>query len=203
MFQQAKAYFLVLFLLGVLSFFPLALPTSSSMDTTLDPRFESIPLQIGEWLGKDTPPDEDTYRILETKNILSRLYRNPSGETVDLLLVSSNKDRRVAHPPEVCYSSSHYTLTDSQERSTTVGGKKLLVKEFTAQDQRNANHQEKVLYLYKVGDQFTTNYYAQQFRFALDRFARKNSQVLLIRLSGSTREPFEKFLAQILGHLSN
>ena len=202
MFRSAKAYFLILLMLGGLSFFPLAMPISSSIDNTLDPHFQSIPLQIGEWMGEDTPPDEDTYRILETRNIFSRLYRNPSGETVHLLLVGSNKDRRVAHPPEVCYTSSHYTITDSKENLTTVSGKELRVKEFTAQDQRDATHQEKVLYLYKVGKQFTTNYYAQQFQFAWDQLARKESQVLLIRLSGSTREPFEKFLTQILGHLS-
>ena len=202
MLRSVNAYFVVLLGLAGLSFFPMAMPSSSSIDSAIDPRFESIPLQIGEWTGKDVPPGEDVYRILETKNILSRLYRNPSGETVDLLLVSSAKDRRVAHPPEVCYTSSHYSILDSGESSIEVDGKKLPVHEFTAQDERDRAHQEKVIYLYQVGNQFTSNYYAQQFQFAVNRLARKESRVLLIRLSGSTRKPFTEFLSQILEHIS-
>lgn len=200
--RSISAYLVVLLVLGGLSFFPLSMPASSSVDSTLDPRFASIPLQIGEWTGKDIPPGEDVYRILETKNILSRLYQNSKGERVDLLLVSSSKDRRVAHPPEVCYTSSHYAIVESKERTLNINGEELPVSEFTAQNQLKPDHQEKVLYLYQVGNKFTTNYYAQQFQFAMDRLSRKESQVLLIRLSGSTREPFEQFLAQILAHIS-
>jgi EpsI family protein len=202
MLRSASAYFAVLLTLGGLSLSPLQMPASSSIDSARDPRFESIPLEIGEWIGKDVSPGEDVYRILETKNILSRLYQNSKGETIDLLLVSSSKDRRVAHPPEVCYTSSHYTILDSRESKLMINGREIPVSEFTAQDQLKAEHLENVLYLYQVGEQFTNNYYAQQFQFAVDRLSRKESQVLLIRLSGSTREPFKEFLTQILAHVS-
>lgn len=188
--------------LGILACFPLALPSSSTIDQGLDPRFNAIPYQIGDWHGQDVEIDQLTYDILETKNILSRVYQNSAKEQIHLMLVGSDKDRRVAHPPEVCYTSSHYQILNSQDKTLNVGAQQIPAKRFVAQDEHNTAHQEKVLYLYKVGDRFTANYYAQQLQFAWDRLARKETQVLLIRLSATGTEPFEEFLTQILSHLN-
>jgi len=196
------SYLIVLAVLGGLSLFPLALPSSFSIDTGLDPRFTSIPLQIGDWVGKDEKLDERTYEILETRNVLARIYENQGKGRVELLLVGSNKDRRVAHPPEVCYTSSHYEVVDSKQTSIKVSGRKIPVIEFVAKDQRNLDHREYVLYVYKVGARFTTNYYAQQLKFAWDRLTRQEPEVLLIRLSATTNQVFQEFLSQILPHLS-
>lgn len=201
MFGLDRRYLIVLAVLGVLSLVPLTPPSSSSIDVRLDPRFEQVPFAIGDWIGKDIPVDELTYQILETTNVLSRLYENKKGERVHLLLVSSAKDRRVAHPPEVCYISSHYDVVNSKETLLQVSGNQVPVKLFVAQDQKDPAHKEQVLYLYQVGKRFTTNYYAQQLQFALDRMARRESRVLLIRLSGSRNQPFQEFLSEILTHL--
>ena len=202
MFKWDKGYLIVLAVLGALSFFPLATPSFFSVDQTIDPRLKAIPFQIGDWVGQDVALDERTYEILETRNVLSRLYENSKKETVHLLLVGSEKDRRVAHPPEVCYTSSHYDIVRSKETSIEVSGTQIPVKEFVAEDQRNPQHEEQVLSVYKVGKLYTTNYYAQQLQFAWDNLTRQESEILLIRLSGMNAEPFQEFLAQILSHLS-
>ncbi|MBI4358123.1 MAG: EpsI family protein [Candidatus Omnitrophica bacterium] len=197
-----KRFLTVLVLLGGLCFFPLALPTSHSVDQVVDPRFTAIPFQIGDWAGQDTPVDELTYQILETRNILSRYYRNSKEETVHLLLVGSSKDRRVAHPPEVCYTSSHYAILESKEGTLEISGNQIPIKHFVAQDERNPKDEQQVLYLYKVGKRFTTNYYTQQLQFAWDSLTRRETQVLLIRLAGSRGGPFQEFLSQILPYVS-
>ena len=197
-----KRYLVVLLVLSGLALFPLAKPSASLMDGRLDPRFQAVPFNIGNWVGQDVEVDELTYQILETKNVLSRLYRNEKGETVHLLLVGSERDRRVAHPPEVCYISSHYDVVNSRESSIQISGQEIPVRSFVAQDQKNPNDKEQVLYLYRVGKRFTTNYYAQQLRFALDQMTRQDSRVLLIRLAGRRREQLEEFLAKILTHIS-
>lgn len=201
MFRSHRSFIAALVMFSVLALFPLAMPTSFSIDQTLDPRFTTIPYQIGSWTGKDLELDQKTYEILETKNILSRLYQNSKQETVHLLLVGSNKDRRVAHPPEVCYTSSHFDLVNSKTGEFEVSGQQLPVKQFMAVDQNDPRHQEHVLYFYQVGSRFTANYYAQQLQFAVSALTKQESQILLIRLSGSTEEPFEEFLAQILPHI--
>ncbi len=199
-----KPFLITLAVFAGLSFFPLAQPTFSRIDEAKDVRFETIPYQIGSWTGKDEVLDEQTYEILETRNILSRLYQNPNNKgTVYLLLVSSSKDRRVAHPPEVCFTSSHYDLTSSKDAVFEIGGEKIPVKEFVAEDQNNPTHKEHVLYVYQVGDRFTSNYYAQQLQFTMDSLAKKDSRVLLIRLSASSEDSFQQFLSEILPHIKS
>ena len=147
--------------------------------------------------------------------MLSRNYEASDGRKVHLLLVGSYKDRRVAHPPEVCYISSNYSIVESGKRSLSFPGltgesktldsrlrgndvEKITVNEFVAKNERRKDAFENVLYVYKVGSRYTTNYYAQQLLFAWDKIARKNSRVLLIRLSGPDKSIFEAFLSQIL-----
>lgn len=197
-----KSYAAVLLFLGVLAFFRLTPPSMSSIHAPMSPFLKSFPQQIGNWAGKELVPDERTLEILETRNVLSREYTEPSGARINLLLVSSDKDRRVAHPPEVCYLGSNFNIVEDQETLLTgTPAGDLKVKEFHAFYERNPDQQEEVLYLYKVGNRFTTNYYAQQLQFAFDRFSRKETQVMLIRLSGSTREDVRRFLSDLLPHL--
>ncbi len=203
MFRLDKSFLTAAGLFGVLAMFPLATPNSFSIDQTVDPRFKTIPYTIGEWTGKDMALDKRTVEILETKNILSRTYTGPNNETVHLLLVGSNKDRRVAHPPEVCYTSSNFDILSSKKAEFNVLGQKIPVKQFLAEDQNNPKHKEHVLYFYQVGKRFTDNYYAQQLQFTLDTLSKQETQVLLIRLSGSSENSFQQLLEQILPHFSS
>ena len=199
--MNRRNYFVLMILLAVLAFFPLAMPFSSSMDSSQQ-IVRAIPNQIGAWKGEDVPLDERTYAILETRNVLSRRYENSRGESVHLLIVSSNKDRRVAHPPEVCYLSSNFSIVDEKLEDFSLEGTTIRVKRFAAQDQKNPSHEEKVLYVYKVGKRYTPNYFTQQLLFARDLVTRRESQILLIRLSGLEGTAFKEFLPQVLAYLS-
>ena len=202
MFQRDKSYFcLILFLIG-LSFFPLAMPTSSSVDLSLDPLFSKVPMQIGVWKGRNVVLDERTYEILETRNVLSRTFKNPEGKTVDLLLVGSHRDRRVAHPPEVCYVGANFDIVNIREGSVRIGDKKIPIKEFVAHDKKHPSYRENVLYVYKAGDFLTTSYYAQQLHFVWDQLGKREGRILLIRLSGSNSSQLQGFLAQVFPYLS-
>jgi len=80
--------------------FPLAMPSAITIQAEKSAFFKEFPLHIASWSGVDIPPDERTLEILETRNVLSREYWQSDGEKIHLLLVSSQRDRRVAHPPE-------------------------------------------------------------------------------------------------------
>ena len=114
------------------------------------------------------------------------------------MVVASDKDRRVAHPPEVCYISSHYSVLT--EKSDTLRWKRgeIPVKEFVALDERNPTQKENVIYVYKVGNQFTNNYFNQQFKFAFDRMTMRESQILLIRASGADEQAVRSFFSKTL-----
>ena len=193
-----KPYWITTSLFGLMLLFPMALPQSFKVDEIKNPLFTAFPLELGPWKGKETPLDERTYEILETRNVLSRIYENPEGKKVHLLLVGSHKDRRVAHPPEVCYLSSNYMIVSAGAAQLKIKEQQIPVKEFVAKSERNPSDEESVLYLYKVGDRYTTNYYAQQLQFAWDRLGRRDSQVLLIRLAGVDKNVFEDLLTRVL-----
>ncbi len=207
MLKLNKVYLFVLLSCGVLAAFPLSMPTAFHIDESKSPLFETFPMDLGSWKGTDDVVDERTYEILETRNVLSRTFENPDGRKINLLIVGSFKDRRVAHPPEVCYLSSNYIIVDEKDDAVAIDGG-IHVKTFLAKNERNPDHQEKVVYLYKVGNRFTTSYYSQQLQFALDRLAKRESQVLLIRLSVPKQGGFteseafkgvlEEFLSQVL-----
>lgn len=180
--------------LGLLCFFRLSLPSSLTVTDELSPFFQTFPMQIGTWEGEVIAPDERDLEILETRNVLSRNYKNSQGDSLHLFLVSSKKDRRVAHPPEVCYISSNFNVMNSQEDEVN----EVPVKTFTAVQERNADDRQEVLYLYKIGKRFTTNYYAQQLQFALDSLSKENSEVLMIRLAGRDLSVLKAFLKELL-----
>jgi EpsI family protein len=204
MFKLDKPYLGVLAFCALLNLFPLAMPTTFHVDETLDPAFQTFPKELGVWKGEDVPLDEKTYEILETRNVLSRMYENPEGRKMHLLLVGSRKDRRVAHPPEVCYLSSNYIILDEKEKSYSIQNQDIAVKSFLARNERRPDQQELVVYLYKVGDRFTTSYYSQQFQFAVDRLSQRESEVLLIRLAllGASSEQLETTEASFQDFLS-
>ena len=196
-----KPYLTVLCLFAGLAFFPLAHPSSFRLDEARSAAFESFPMTLDSWIGKEMPVDQRTYEILETKNLVSRLYQNKQGDKIQLLLVGSRKDRRVAHPPEVCYLSSNYAILSQGESRIRIQETEIPIKEFVARNEKDPRVEQQVLYLYKIGGRFTTNYYDQQLQFALDRLAKRDSEVLLIELAGADRSKFAEFLELVLLNL--
>lgn len=210
MLKLSKTYLGVLIFCAALNIFRLAMPTAFNIDETQNPVFQKFPYELGAWKGTDVEVDDKTYEILETRNVLSRLYENAAGIQMHLLLVGSYKDRRVAHPPEVCYISSNFIILDEKDKKLSVGGEEIDVKSFLARHERHPDQEEMVIYLYKVGDRFTTSYYSQQLQFAADRLAKRDSGVLLIRLAIPSKSKeflqrsegaFQEFLSLVLEKL--
>lgn len=194
---QDKPFWLLTAALGFLAFFPVAMPTAFQIDEKKLALFDRFPSQLGDWKGTEIELEEKIYQILETRNVLSRRYQNARGENVHLLLVGSYRDRRVAHPPEVCYTGSNYTILNESSGTLETHGESIPYKTFLAQN-KNLAEEEHVLYVYKIGQKWTTNYYAQQIRFALDHLTRRGSHVLLIRLSGNRPDLFPQFLSEVV-----
>src|SRR3990167_3007083 len=65
-----------------------------------------FPQKIGDWISTDLPIPEDVYAILETRNVFTRRYKNPANKEAYLMLVYSQNNRKVSHPPEICYAGS-------------------------------------------------------------------------------------------------
>ena len=81
---------------------------------------ESFPTVIGDW--KAGPLQEvplDIQKRLPTAKIVERVYTNPTGQTVDLMLLTATEDEDM-HSPKACFPAQGWTLSDIQE--TRIGG---------------------------------------------------------------------------------
>ena len=168
-----------------------------------------FPKKIGPWTAKEIPISEKDYAILETHNAFTRRYTNTAGESVYLFIVYSQNNRKVSHPPELCYTGSGASVlgksdvrTDIQPKSSST--KSLNVKKVLIEQ----NGIRQVLYYwFKVGDGFTSNYWTQQALIAIKTFTRQPASSALIRVSMTippdgtekdTEEVLRRFIAAIM-----
>ena len=141
-----------------------------------------FPQEIGQWQGKDLPVGDDVYRILETRNLFIREYKNPQGDAVYLYIVYSKDDRKVSHPPEVCLLGAGETIVNKTPVSMTqnIKATQLIVEK---QDTR-----QMVVYWFKAGDFFTDHYLKQQLRIVIGRMFGKLTSGALIRVSVNLKD---------------
>jgi EpsI family protein len=92
----------------------------------------SLPLDLGDWSGRDELLDADIVERAQTTEYLNRIYesRNQPGESVRLWLNYSHEGTNLRHTPEICLPSSGWTKIESQTRVLEVpsgGGQSILV----------------------------------------------------------------------------
>lgn len=77
---------------------------------------ERLPLQIGDWMGREVPLDEAIVRATDTDAHINRSYsRNNASQYISLYIASGVKARDLMpHRPEVCYTGAGWTLIDKR-----------------------------------------------------------------------------------------
>ncbi len=151
---------------------------------------KQLPIFINNWVGKDSEVDDKTLEILETDDVLMREYIKEGEPPVQLCIVYAKDNRKVAHPPEVCYKGGGWSLeekkpiifsTKSDEFLSTTdlmpGFKviKLVLEK--------GNQRQLILYWYKCNKEYTSNYYKQQINIVKSEIINGNSTSGLIRIS--------------------
>ena len=142
----------------------------------------AFPKKIDSWTSEDLPISEADYEILETRNVFVRKYTNSKGQEAYLFLVYSQNNRKVSHPPEVCYTGGGVTISEHSLDTITVTSQNLLV-EVNKLLLAKGNTKQVAIYWFKVGDSFTASYWKQQVLIALKTLARRPSSSALIRVS--------------------
>lgn len=190
-------YWVVVVLLGLTAGMSVALSQKEHIYTKVD--IKDFPMKIGSWIGKELPLDEETYKILETRNVLFRKYYKQSSErgetaSVYLYIIYSEDNRKVSHPPEICYTGGGAELISKSQVSIDTGSQIMRVNKFIVEEHKQ---KEMVLYWYSAGGEFTTNYLRQQMKVVLGQLGRRGSGASLIRVSA----PIAKGEAETLGEL--
>ena len=161
-----------------------------------------FPLQFGEWKGKDFQITDMEYRILETRNLISREYVNPAGEKIYLFIVYSETNRSVFHPPEVCLVGSGVEIVDKRPEEVRLGSRSFSAnKLFVGKGKANLL----VLYCFKAANLYTDSYPLQQAYFAMHQLFGRRTQGATIRVSmplvkdeQATLSKAKDFLVQII-----
>lgn len=154
----------------------------------------NLPLVIEEWRGKDIPMEEYVYRILETRNMITREYVNPSGDRISLFIIYSETNRSVFHPPEVCMVGGGLAIVDKQTEKVQTDRYKFLTNKLYAE---KGSFKELVLYSYKAGNLYTENFYLQQVYLAFHQLFGRQVPGATVRVSMQLRGDERETLAML------
>jgi len=140
-----------------------------------------LPMKIGEWQGRDLDVDKRAYEILETKNLILREYVK-GEDKVYIYAIYSSDNRKVSHPPEVCFEGSGVTIIKKDKIPLELaGGRKIVANELIVE---KAGINNIVVYWYKAGEYYVDNYLMQQLRVAFSRLQfKKVTGAAMIRFS--------------------
>lgn len=146
-----------------------------------------LPLALGGWSGFDAEVEDYVKQILETSDIVERNYLCPAwgNAPVQMAVAFSQNNRRVAHPPEICYSAAGWETID--KRAVQVEGLPTLMR--LIMDNKN-RRRDVIFYFFKSGEEITANYYRQQWTIAFNQLMLRAKASSLIRFS-STIQPNE------------
>jgi EpsI family protein len=150
-----------------------------------------FPKEIDGWISKDVPLNKRVYELLETDNLIMRNYTNAAGQTVNLYIIYSQTNRKVAHPPELCLQGDGATITQKKAVKLTdsITATELLL------DQGNNN--EITLYWYKAGPKFTNDFVKQQLDMSIKILFGKKTSIAMIRLIADYKGDEQEALAML------
>jgi hypothetical protein len=75
----------------------------------------TLPLQIGDWQGRDVPETNiEVFILLEPEQFVQRFYQDSQGHRLWLTLIGSRKSRSF-HPPDLCYVADGWQVALSSQ----------------------------------------------------------------------------------------
>jgi EpsI family protein len=142
-----------------------------------------FPKTIGSWTSEELPISKEDLSMLETDNAFVRRYTNrENGEEVYLYIVYSQHNRKVAHPPELCYTGAGVSIIQNVHDPIPVEFKSLTIPTNRLKLLRK-NYEHLAFYWFKVGEKFTANYWEEQILIAFNTLVGSKSGSSLIRVS--------------------
>lgn len=82
----------------------------------------SLPMTLGDWVGRDVPVRADVVERAQTTEYLNREYesRRSPGRKLTLWINYSEQGTNLRHTPEICLPSSGWDKVESQTREIAV-----------------------------------------------------------------------------------
>ncbi len=198
-----KSFFIISVMLGIVGLISLRIILQEfSPRDTVD--IKTFPKAFGDWSSREIQIDEEEYELLETRNAFSREYFDSHGHQVLLFIIYSQSNRKVFHPPEICYTGGGATIINNElVKFETEKGKTIPVNRFLIE---LAHTQQAMYYWFKVGRSYTSNYWYQQILVSIQTFLGRHQGGAMIRITvpynaempEKSFQAAEKFVKEIL-----
>jgi len=187
-----KVFIIAILILIVVAGVSISSYLPARVDAAARIRVSDFPMAIGEWQATDIPLSERDYEILETRNLIMRDYKNTQGDSVVLYIVYSEDNRKVSHPPEVCYMGSGASIVNKSAVQITdsIRAMKLITEA--------PKNEQMVVYWYKAGSLYTDEYLKQQLKVVVDRMLRKRTSGALLRISTDIKDNDQESALRLL-----
>jgi exosortase D (VPLPA-CTERM-specific) len=149
--------------------------------STATARTAAIPRRAGTWAGVDVPIGPRVYDLLETRDVLIRSYLRPGlVAPVDLYVVHAADSRKVAHPPEMCFSGGGFDLREETLATLRAGALSIPANRMVLDRGREAIL---VYYWYRLDGRDTAGFIEHQLAELLRRLRRERHEASMIRLT--------------------
>ena len=146
-----------------------------------------VPDTIGPWRFQQTSglvlPPEDALSARLYDNLVTRVYTDPAGQVIMLLIAYKNFQDGVLqiHRPEICYPAGGYALSPTVATAIPLEGRPPLPANAFSAD--GNSHDEQVLYWTRIGDEFPLHWGEQRMAVLRANLARINPDGMLARVS--------------------
>jgi EpsI family protein len=160
---------------------------------TVPPRrdFDTFPLQVNDWSGKDNSTDPKVLEVLAADNFLSRDYQNNStGKHIDFSIVyySVQRSGDAIHDPQNCLQGAGWepvSMHAVQIPNPSIPGQSIAANHFVIQKN---GVEEDVLYRYQAHGRVYANPYLGKIYLVWDGITKGRTDGALIRFAAA-RDP--------------
>ena len=155
--MSRRAFALLLVAVCAVAWLCLALRRPAGPDEGV--RTASFPVRVAGYEGQDLPLTDRQYALLESRDVLFREYRNAAGEWILACVAVAGSNRKVAHPPEVCYQGQGWSIDSIETVSVRLHGRERSLQRLVI---RHGENHQLVYSWYRVGSVETPSYLWQQ-----------------------------------------
>jgi len=144
-------------------------------------RTKAVPTQIGDWKGKDIAITPRAAALLGTKDLLMRSFASPKHRLpVDLYIVHAGDSRKVAHPPEICFTGGGFTARESSVVDLPGAPRPIRANRFVMD---RDGYSVLVYYWYRMEGTDRAGYLDNQFAGILKKLRGENREGSMIRVT--------------------
>lgn len=170
-----------------------------------------IPQKIGRWnfvstSGLVVPPEDQLARALYSQ-LLTRVYSDPSGAAIMLLVAQSPTQSGILqiHRPEFCYTAGGYQLSPSAPHTLEVPGGTVPALSISA---KRDGRTEQIVYWTRIGSHLPTSWTQQRLAVAMDNLRGKVPDAVMVRVStygndkAATLDQIDDFIRELMSSIT-